>query len=59
MVDDFHPHQLSNDALQRHFAIIEALALGMSEPDIPSPTLVPDEEVLTRLKPQILGWKRR
>ncbi|PFH38184.1 hypothetical protein BESB_005250 [Besnoitia besnoiti] len=57
-VEDFHPHQLSNDALQRHFAIIEALALGAPEADVPPPTLVPDQAVLQKLRDPILKWKK-
>ncbi|CBZ55989.1 putative ATP-dependent DNA helicase II, 70 kDa subunit [Neospora caninum Liverpool] len=56
-VEDFHPHQLSNDALQRHFAIIEALALGNSEADLPPPTLVPDSAILEKAGIKIREWK--
>ncbi|KEP65621.1 UNVERIFIED_CONTAM: hypothetical protein HHA_248160 [Hammondia hammondi] len=57
-VEDFHPHQLRNDALQRHFALVEAFALGAEDAELPPPTLTPHLDVLENAEDAIREWKK-
>eukprot|EP00923_Selenidium_pygospionis_P015656 GHVN01027312.1.p1 GENE.GHVN01027312.1~~GHVN01027312.1.p1 ORF type:complete len:659 (-),score=134.26 GHVN01027312.1:63-2039(-) len=57
-LEDFHPSQVDNPVLQKHYGGLEALALGYDTmPDLPDGLTLAEEAVEAR-KDVILQWKK-